>query len=175
MRCKGWHVVGMNQDTENEKYYFHSFIYRFLVFFYWCNKIEKQLECIDTTMATNKETRFLMLLKSMKLVFCDAELFNDDDYDRRCEKDHFFKNKFETYINFVESGDDVLKYDEYLKKVEEDTDTLLPWFDYISDIGLKGIIDNNYNVIICFHILLVSFLNVYGYNFQKTSIKKYNR
>lgn len=45
-------VQGVYDDSN--KYYFHSFIYRFLCVFAWTKKIQKEMIFLDTTIATKQ-------------------------------------------------------------------------------------------------------------------------
>lgn len=171
-RKDGWHKVLENEYTSPSKYYFQSFIYRFLVFFYWANKIEKETEYIDTTIASKSESIFLMYLKNLKLVFCDVLLFEGTDYDTKKSKDHFFKHKFEQSLRFIEKDDDVLDFDEFTEKFRDNIKDYKKWAEFISGISVNSPECLRWNIIISFHLMLMSFLNEYGYDFQKTNKKK---
>lgn len=171
-REDGWHIVSSNDYTNPSKYYFQSFIYRLLVFFYWANKIEKETEYVDTTIASKHEANFLMYLKNLKLMFCDVLLLKGMNYDTKNSTDHFFKHEFEKTLSLIEDNDDVLSYDKFLEKFTANISEYEKWTGYISNIHKTSKSCLKWNVVVSFHLLLLCFLNDYGYEFQKTKKDK---
>lgn len=109
----------------------------------------------------------------MKLVFCDVLLFDGLNYDAKTAQDHFFRNQFVNALKYIENDkNEVEEYEQFVKKFRENSEPVYQWAEYISKISKSDNNDLKWNVIVCFHLLLLCFLNDYGYEFQVTDNDK---
>jgi len=88
---------------------------------------------------------------------------------------HFFKDNIDGYISYIkDDSGNIIDYKAYCQKIEED---IMPVYDIYSYITKIENVPNciNLNVIKEFHVLLMRFLNMFGQDYQKTSLLKYAR
>ena len=57
-----WHCLENYNNLERENYYV-SFVYRFIAFFSWQRKLDKEMIFLDTTIAANRDLEFLKFFK----------------------------------------------------------------------------------------------------------------
>lgn len=167
---KGWHNQNLSKILADQ-YYLQTFCYRFLAFYAWCLKFERELIFLDITLSDEKDLYFVKYIKTLQNIFCDASMLNDTGYDNEHDVDHFFKDDF---ISMVESmfsiNGGIITYSEFKEKDEVD---YLKVCRYISTIANDKSC-NKWNLINCFHFVLMAFLSTFGYDYQKTGwIKLY--
>lgn len=167
---EAWHIQ-IDGENISDKYYLLSFCYRFLLFFSICRKIDLDLIYLDSTVSTKKDLEFLKYLKLFPQLFSDAEIFKGASYDRSVGTDHFFSDEFRELVRVMYHDDKVLSYSEFKKKVEEKE--LSHLISYFSGISVNHTC-LRWQVLNSFHFILMAFLNDYGYDFQKTSKRKFS-
>ncbi|MGJ0847752.1 hypothetical protein ACR77J_13765 [Tissierella praeacuta] len=167
---KKW-VDSNTTNKENLKgYYFKSFLYRISIFYTWIHKIESEIEYIDVTLADKEDLYFLKYLKVFTKLICNYQLINDYDktYGSHSQKDHLFAN------NLTEQCRNLSQLDFMNDSV------FLEWnlshnnifADYIKGIHPD---ENRYrwDVLQLLHILIMCFLNSYGYDYHYTTKEKF--
>ena len=147
-----------------DDYYFKSFIYRFLAFYFWINKAESEMIFLDTSIASKEDLVFIKFLKLFNKVFCDATLITqvDKNYSTFKQTDHFFANNFNSIC--LECHVDSKSFPTFEDFVVPKT--------YLSNYidGINPFEDRyRWDLIQMFHYLIISFLNTYGYDFQRIS------
>lgn len=164
----GWHVA-KNGVVADEQYYLQSFCYRFLLFFAICSKVDLELVFLDSTESTSKDLEFLKYLRLFQQLFCDAGIFKGLIYDSSKDTDHFFGDDFRGIISKIEGGDGFISFSEFKTSINEESfQRVVGYFSGIStDRSCK-----RWYVLNGFHFVLMSFLNDYGYDFQKTAESK---
>lgn len=169
-----WHYVeGKYNNKDN--YYFHSFVYRFLAVFAWVKIIEKEMIYFDTTIADKEDLDFVKFLKIFSKIFCDLNFIEDKNiYDGK-KKDHFYKNDFDHFPDILIEENRVKTYSSYLSEIttyycnREKIDKLYEFFDSLDPLEKDG---KRWDRLHFFHIIIIIFLNEYGYDFQKTNKEK---
>ncbi|MGF1732147.1 hypothetical protein [Photobacterium kasasachensis] len=168
---EGWHVK--NNKEIDSQYYLYSFSYRLLVFFSWCNKVEKEMIYLDSTIAEEKDLDFVKFLKLFSQLMCDASLFRGFEYDYSRDTDHFFKNDFQSFVSQISLENGVISFDEFKNKVENREINVDKMVNFLS-----GINPNEQRLrwfrLECLHLVLLMFINTFGYDFQYTDTKKIN-
>ena len=166
---KGWlNIDGKYEDRHY--YYFHSFIYRFLVVFAWIENIEKEIIWLDTTISSKDDLYLLKFLKVFPRVFCDLSLSTKENPNGDYAIDHFFRNDFNELPSVINKDGLIMSYTDFISNPEKD-DTLKTIY-YFFD-GLNPNEDRErWDRLNLFSLLLIIFLNAYGYDFQKTSEAK---
>ncbi|TMO88103.1 hypothetical protein [Pseudoalteromonas ruthenica] len=165
---KRWHKL-RDDKTINELYYLESFTYRFLSFFAWCRKIEKEMVYLDSTISDSEDLEFIKYLKMFPQMFCDTALFNGHEYDASHDTDHFFKDDFLHMVDSLITDEGVITYSEFKRKSHNAEYTkMISYIDGISDerACLK------WHSLSLFHFVLMAFLTKFGYDFQQTSKDK---
>jgi len=171
---KDWHQINQKDWEERTKYYTRSFVYRFLVFIHWVLKTEKDTISIDTIVADKKDIEYLKFIKTFKDIFSEPKLLKELDYSSGNNTNHFFKNNLKGYSKWVIENEKVIDFDEFSDKTEKKYVELEKVIDYFSKIENNDF-DKNLNILRCFHLLIISFLNEYGHTYQHTSDDKINK
>lgn len=103
--------------------------------------------------------------------FCDLILFDNHNYESSVATDHFFRNQFENLSNNLIYNNDVITFDEYIKYLTNHITDVKAIYQFLDGINP---VENRlrWNRLQIFHIVIMSFLNSYGYDFQYTNSKK---
>lgn len=165
---KGW--LDVNGKYLEDNHYIDTTVYRFLAFYAQIQLIENDLIYIDSTISQKKDMRMLKYFRLFYDVMCDVELFNGFKYDINVAKDHFFTTPFYNFSNNLIENGKVINLDAFLankNKLLSKIEDVYIFFDSMTP---------NENRLRCerlkiFHIILIAFLNEYGYDYQKTSSK----
>lgn len=165
---KNWHKL-RDGKAINELYYLESFSYRFLSFFAWCRKIEKEMIYLDSTISDSEDLELIKYLKIFPQMFCDTALFDGHGYDASHAKDHFFKDDFLYMVDSLITKEGVVTYSEFKRKSDGAEYTkIINYLDGVS--GEKACL--KWYSLNLFHFVLMAFLNKFGYDFQWTSKDK---
>ena len=168
---KNWHKIDKAKWTDDSRYYIQSFVYRFLLFFNVICKIEDKIIYIDTTVSSKEDFIYLKYLKVLQHVFCDVMLFNGLNYDTKEATSHFYRDEFKICTTYLNEKEKTLSFSDFRKKIKDESDDADMWRKYISNIDNDP---NNLNLCIIqlFHLILLSFLNIFGYDYQYTDKEK---
>lgn len=168
---EGWQSINEGEDVR-EKYYLYSFCYRFIAFLSWCNKAEKELVYLDSTLSDENDLSFVKYLKLMQNIFSDAGMFEGLSYDKTHAKDHFFKDDLVSICHLlIKENGDIMNYSEFK---EIDCRKIKIVIDYLSAVSLSKSC-NKWYMINSFHLVLISFLTRFGYDYQMTETKDINK
>ena len=169
---ENWHSIEREKWLEPKHYYLRSFVYRLLVFIFWVLETEKSLTHFDSTIADKKDLDYIKYIKTFKNIFCDILLLKDLEYPNDATTNHFYKNDLPRYANYVKGSDgDIIDFDSFYTKIKDDFTSIEKVFIYINEIRNQPL-NENLNVIRCFHLLLIQFLTEYGHDYQKTDKTK---
>lgn len=163
--------ITANGDYKTERYYLDSTVHRFLALFGQIKIIQKDLIYIDTTIVHKKDLRMLKYLKLLHAIMTDVDLFENKPYDKNNDIDHFFSSSLYNLSNSIIIDKQVIDFDKFLEtksinlakiqKAYEYFDSINPIEDRLRCERLKIL-----------HLALISFLNEYGYDYQKTDDRK---
>ena len=171
---EGWHLIAEDEWLREERYYLRSTVYRFLIFHYFIYETEKAVLSLDPTIASPTEELYLKFIKTFKQVFCDILLLRELNYDNNATSNHFYRDEMIHHIKFLKTNDNrLLDYDEFFEKIKIDYTDIKRVFLYFNQITNDNQ-NKNLNVLRCFHLLLMRFLNEYGLDYQNTNKKKLN-
>lgn len=172
---KNWHKVSPEDWFQtDDQYYINSFLYRFLCFLHWTLKTEKDTISVDTTIAIKEDLLYLKWVKTFKDIFTDADLLKELNYDNTRNLNHFYKNDLMGYSKFIIENHTVMDFDEFKVKLQTNYAPLKKVIEYFSLIESNDR-DKNLNVLRCFHLLAIKFLNDFGHDYQRTDKKKIGR
>lgn len=161
--------VPKNRWCKDEQYYLNSFLYRYLKVIYLTIKTERDTISIDPEMADKEDLLFLKYIKTFKDIFTDRDLICNLKNEKRTT--HFFKNHLFDYSSIVVKENEVLGFNEFEKELKHNYDRLEKVINYFTEIkNSKN--DCSLNVLKCFHLLSLNFLNKYGLDYQKTKEDK---
>ncbi|MGS4347111.1 hypothetical protein ACKUSY_16285 [Myroides odoratus] len=169
---KDWHKrTEDNWFKDEEQYYINSFLYRFLCFIHWTLKTENDTVSVDTTIASKDDVTFLKWIKTFKDIFTDTDLLKEFEYDKSKNSNHFYKNDLIGYTKILVKNDKILDFDEFETELKDNYTNLKKVIEYFTSIENDNN-DKNLNVLRCFHLLTIKFLNDYGHDYQHTNKKK---
>ena len=163
--------LDIKEDYLNSHHYMDTTVHRFISFFAYIELIQENLEFLDTT---NSESNDLEMIRYFRIFFdimTDVDLFEGTNYDATFQKDHFFRNLFSQYIRSLIVQNEVLNFDQFEKERANKYLEIIPvynFFDGISTTEARLRIER----IKSFHIILIAFLNYFGYDFQSTPYNK---
>ncbi len=100
---------------DKEKYYFHSTIYRFLCLYFWIKKAQKEIFYLDTTIASKEDLEFITFLKIFPNIMCDLDYIIGPSADQNSEDDHFFRNIFESFPDFILDNGTPKSFEKYIE------------------------------------------------------------
>lgn len=135
---------------------------------------ENEAIYIDSHIAQKGEVIFLKFTKAFQWVITDAELFLGLEYDPSSQTDHMFRDKLRLLTDSCIVEDNVISIDELnsrMKKYESQL-YLLPFLRYFD-----GLCSNEHRYrwdrIISFHLILMAFINKFGYDVQESSSEQF--
>lgn len=148
-------------------------MYRFITFFSYIRQIENGLIYIDSTFAGKSDLEFIKFLRTFPQLFCDVKLFEGVQYDKSLAIGHFFRNSFENICDSFIHQNEIVTYSNFIEEIgkfEYENKKLFEYFDSIS-------IDESryrFDLLKHFHLIIIAFLNTYGYDFQRSTIRQIN-
>ena len=166
-----WLIIE-NGDYKKSNHYMDTFVYRFLSFFAEIKLLEKDLIYIDTTISQKNDLRMLKYFRLLHEVMCDVDLFEGFNYNKSYATDHFFTTPFYNFSNSIIQDGKVIELDDFIQKKEEILPKITQIYKFFDSIN------PNEDRLRCerlkaFHLILIAFLNEYGYDYQKTNNNKY--
>lgn len=171
---KKWHQLTKEKWKTGDNYYLKSFVYRFLVFLYWMLKTEKDIITIDSTIADKKDILYLQYIKTFKDIFTDTDLLKELGYESSSNTNHFFKNNLIQYSKWVVEDGNLIDYDVFEINSKDEYKKMSKVIEYFSKIENLPT-DKSLNVLKCFHLLAISFLNKFGHHYQITNQEKMDK
>lgn len=172
---ENWHKKSEeNWFQDEEQYYINSFLYRFLCFIHWTLKTESDTVSVDTTIASKEDITYLKWIKTFKDIFTDTDLLKELNYNRAKNTNHFYKNDLIGYTKLLIENNRVIDFDEFETKLKYNYTNLKKVIEYFTSIENDDN-DKNLNVLRCYHLLAIKFLNDYGHDYQHTSSEKLDR
>lgn len=163
---KKWHHVNGNYLSD-DRYYFNSFVYRLASVIWWSNKVEMELIYLDTTVAEREDLDFIKFCKKFSSILCQAKLFKGLGYDDSKELDHFFKHKLISQASKLSDNNSlIVEYSVYENDLSQYIKGMKGLCEFIDGVSPN---EERYRWarIYCMQLLNATFLNTYGYDFQK--------
>lgn len=167
---KGW--LDANGDYTNaDLYYFRSSVYRFLNVCSLIRQLESEAILLDARIAQKDDFVFLNYAAALNWVMTDVALTEGLQYNDFYQTDHFFADQFRQYCDKCLKNDSFITIEEFSSLVSGGTALLevLQFFD-----GLSRDEDRlRWDRLVAFHLLLMAFINSFGYSRQYTSQEKF--
>jgi hypothetical protein len=156
---------------EQGGYYFSSTAHRLMSFFALVRLVESEAILLDARIATKKDFLFLNYIAMFHWVMTDVALFNGCEYDSSKQIDHFFSDQFRHYCELCSKGGECLSFEAFKKGpyLNEEFSEVLRFLDGLSPYDGRL----RWNRVVALHLLLMAFLNTYGYKRQKTNSARF--
>ncbi len=152
-------------------YYFVSFVHRFLAVCTLTRQFESEAIYVDARIAQQGDFTFLNYLAALRWAITDVALFQGVSYDTSHQRDHFFADTFRQYCDACIDNGQFITYEAFGDRIKTDRslDPLLRFFDSLrpSEERLR------WDRLLVFHLLLMAFINSFGYETQYTSESKF--
>ena len=151
-----------------------STIYRFLSSFAWMHLIKKEIIHFDPTKAHEEDLVMMKFLRILPLPFQDKDL--ESNMSRTFNKKSLIpSNTFEEMYKWMIEEKEIVGYSLFLQEYDENLHLFEPLQEYL--INLKPENETTrWDRLFTFHLIIMSFLNRFGYDFQhnsEASVKKY--
>jgi hypothetical protein len=162
---EGW-FGRTDKDYLGTGYYFTTTVYRFVAVSTWIHRFEAETFYVDSRIAEQTDFDFLSATKLLQKAATDVTLFKGMDYDDFESKDHFFSDTLRTIADSCWKDGRFLSLKEFESKIVDDHD-LDPVLEFFDDLKAR---ENRlrWDRLVVFHLLLVAFINTFGYKFQET-------
>jgi hypothetical protein len=174
-----WNLYSNHQDEwlkvdgryEQTGYYFSSTAYRLMSFFALVRLIESEAILLDARIATRKDFLFLNYIAAFHWVMTDVALFGGSAYDISTQSDHFFSDHFRHCCEICSKEGECLSFEAFKNGpyLNKDFSAVLKFLDGLSPYDGRL----RWNRVVALHLLLLAFLNTYGYKRQKTKPAKF--
>lgn len=165
--ASGWQTV--NGDYENmEHYYFTTFTYRFMRLFAWMRLVKKELIFLDTTIASKEDLDFVKFMKLLEKVLQDSDLFVGFPFSTDSNRDYLLHDRLEEMSHVLIENNEVLTYSQFKEVAGERLSKYRSLCTFLD--GIRP--DENrlrWDRLFCFHLVLICFINTYGYDYQRVS------
>lgn len=159
-------------NYERPSYYLLSFVHRFLAVFSLIRQFETEAMYLDARIAEKKDFIFLNYLEAIRWVMTDVALFEGIGYDISQQRDHFFADNFREYCDSC-SVDGIFVTYEGLKGRLTNSRFLDPVFQFFDSLGPQE--DRlRWDRLVALHLLLMAFVNSFGYKPQYSSQARFD-
>ena len=169
--CKDLHSV--NQDYLNiNNYYFQSTVYRVLRLYAWIKVLEDRLIYLDTTLAvaTPEDLYFIKYIKAIWSTLQETSLVSELDSEAKIEDDLIFRDTLDEMTMWMIEDGRVLSFSEFKSRLGENIDKVRRLCEFVEGVSPEeGRL--RWDRLYCQRLLLTSFINSYGYDFQHDNRK----
>lgn len=171
---RGWLSVNGDYGEPADYYYFKTTAHRFISLLTLIYFFQKEALYIDSRIAKRNELAFLKFAKSLEWVLTDVALFHDLDYDDYHQRDHFFIDHLRLICDCCTSDGNVMPLLQFQSQISTcgDDEPLKQLLDFFN--GLCANEDRlRWDRIVAFHLLLMAFINTFGYDMQKSTAQQF--
>ena len=168
-QAKGWlDVKGeySRNETRDGEYYYRSTVYRFLSVVSLMGRFESEALYIDSRIALKDDLEFVQFIKALFWAMTDIRVFQGCEYDWDSNTDHFYEDYLRSLTDRLWDGDRFPTSEEFWQ-TEANNNLFHETFKFFDGVS-KSEGRLRWDRLVVFHLLLVSFLNRFGYAYQKT-------
>jgi hypothetical protein len=167
-QSKGWLDLEGDYTSPRERYYFTSMVEMFLALFVRIRKFQHEVLYIDARKGTARDVLFYSFSNALKSSVTDVGLFRGLEYDDYHARDHFFSGQLDVACDYCFSNEEPWSLKDFERAMQDKTpdEALQPVLSFFD--GLKRDEERyRWDRIVALHILLVLFLEEFGYPTQK--------
>ena len=161
----GWlRAEGDYRAPASAHHYLRTTAFRFVRLAGLAERFEREAIVVDARIADKTDQAFVRYPKAFRWVMTDVALFASLEYDISESREHFFTDQLRQLCARAWGDSEELEFDHFEGLVVGDAglDELFEFFDGIEPGQLR------WDRVICLQLLLMAFINTFGYDFQKS-------
>jgi hypothetical protein len=169
---KGWlKVGGYYRSPPGSQRYLRTTAFRFVKLAGLANRFEREAIVVDARIADMADRAFVRYPKAFRWVMTDVKLFGSLSYDISRGDHHFFTDQLRQLCALAWGPAQELEFDQLEMTIVQGPglDELLEFFDGVEPSQLR------WDRLICLQVLLMAFINSYGYDYQRSSADFFDR
>lgn len=163
---KGW-LDAYGRYDKNCGYYLVSFVHRILCLFSLIRQFECEAIYLDSRIAQKDDFAFINYFEAMHWVMTDVDLFHGLNYDGTLQTDHFFSDRLRAYCDSCCDSNGFITHDALVGRTRSDRslDEMFRFFDGVTKSESRP----RWDRLVALHLLLMCFINRFGYKTQYSS------
>lgn len=173
---EGWLDMHGEYDRPAENYYFTTSAYRIIELLALVRLFEAEAIYIDARIAKEGELAFAQFGKAFQWTLTDADIFKGLPYNAFWQRDHFFHDKLRLICDACISEGGVIPLETFQErlKTESGRQAVMPLLTFLD--GLRASEDRfRWDRLVAFHLLLMAFINTFGYQAQFSSAEQFRQ
>ncbi len=171
--ARGWLDAGGHYEDLDKLYYFKTTAYRFLAVCALLRRFESEAIFIDSRIAEKDDLYFVKYLKALRWALTDVALFEGLEYSTFDQTDHIFSDNLRMICDACWTEGKFCSIEEFptLVRKKPQTEAVLKFLDGINanDPRLR------WDRVVVFHLLLMGFLNTFGYDMQVSTDEQFRQ
>lgn len=148
-------------------YYIRSFVYRYLRTLSLLLEAESSVFAVDSTLSTREDLLYLKHVIAMRNCLCDRLLIKGLGYGSSANDNHFYRDELSKFSSYMREKDRLVAFHEFEVKIQKDAEPVQKVFLFFSKVKCAPG-NRSLNMLHCLHLLLLSFLNRFGHEYQRT-------
>ena len=167
---KGWLNVNGKYNEPRTYYYFTSMIQRFLALQVRLREFQGNAIYIDARIAKSDDLLFLNFCKALQWAITDTALFKGLQYDSFNATDHMFSGNLDVASDAFLKDKKPMTLGEFEELLESSgaPAAMKPTFEFFDGL-CSSEARLRWDRMVAFHLLLIAFINHFGYEMQATS------
>ena len=167
-KSNGW----LNPNPGANFYYFSSTIYRFIHLLALIRMFESKAIYIDSRIATKKDFNFIKFLKAFNWTCIDVKLYDGLQYNHANPSDHFFNDELKILCDDMIRDNKLMSFEEFQKVIKKKNNKYTPLLNFFLELDDSKL---RWDRVVCLHLFLMSFINTFGYDMQKSKKKQFEK
>lgn len=158
---------------ERPDYYFTTTVYRFLAFSSLARAFEGESFFIDARIAEKNDLDFVRFVRAFRWLMTDLGLIEGLEYEPWLARDHFLTDRFRVVCDSCIVDGKPMSLTELEQRAGKDAD-LQPALEFFD--GLRADEDRlRWDRLVALHLAVMAFLNLVGYDMQRSSDEDFAR
>jgi hypothetical protein len=167
-KTEDWLSRTSDEWTKDGHHYIRSFAYKWICLIHWILEAEKSVGRYDATLSPKEDLLYLKYVKAIKFCLCDRLLIQDLNYASTDTTNHFYIDDLTKFADYIDCENGILEFHEFEQKLKEDLKPVEKVFIFFSNT--KHDAENkSMNMLRTLHLLVLSFLNEFGHQYQHTT------
>ena len=170
---KDWLNMSGEYNSPESNYYFTTTVYRTVELLTLVRLFDSEAIFIDARIARERELIFARFAKAFEWALTDTDLFKGISYETFWQTDHLFHDKLRLLCESCISEGKIISIDKFQERLKSsDKNLLVPLLSFFD--GLRANEKRlRWDRVVVFHLLLMAFINAFGYDIQKSSVPNF--